>query len=512
MAKLENFPSVENVHEVLSDLNKLFKDRNALLNSMWREDKYKEFLLAENIQQLVEADKRDDAKNNRIRADLADGYEVLKARTTLKKFSNFLSPAAIPPLDLDTPIEQDDLDDASDDIEEEASAKVEKEQPQQGPKGDKGDTGSTGATPPRTPAPNININQPAQSQAPSTKLAKGGLAYPSTWTNFLNPGAQRPEEKGSSKSLESIGLVGDKNPASELTEDLGLDKYKKALTQAMGLPLKAVAAGLAGLLENINMPGEEYENTKQQIAQIAQAFDIPKPKASSVENNFSNVSNQEQLIAQGGPIESLKQWFGLAKDRDHGVSDKTFMGNTINNMQKHRQRNEMYMQMLNSGGPSLMPGGKEPLDNLSTSVNTTIDNSKSSISSIAGAAKSMSTNMSSFSNTMTSILSQTLGGIQPAEAGSTVHAQNINQLTNQVINENESLLFSNTEVIQAGAEEAMEQARAQMNSIAASVSQAKPGIGSKNPVLMKDLSESVSRYMVSAISIVSGGETGQDIL
>ena len=62
--------------------------------------------------------------------------------------------------------------------------------------------------------------------------------------NSLTPTAgQRPETKSGVKSLESLGLVGKKNVASELTEDLGLEDYKKALADAMALPLKAVAAG-----------------------------------------------------------------------------------------------------------------------------------------------------------------------------------------------------------------------------------------------------------------------------
>mgnify|MGYP003300303349 CR=1 FL=1 len=73
-------------------------------------------------------------------------------------------------------------------------------------------------------------------------LKEGGAVAPSPMQNFLNPGAQRPETKSGVKSLESLGLVGKKNVASELTEDLGLDEYKKALADAMALPLKAVAA------------------------------------------------------------------------------------------------------------------------------------------------------------------------------------------------------------------------------------------------------------------------------
>ena len=50
---MDKFPSIDDVHEVLSDLTKLFDDRNDLLKSMFKEDKYKDFLLAENMQQLA---------------------------------------------------------------------------------------------------------------------------------------------------------------------------------------------------------------------------------------------------------------------------------------------------------------------------------------------------------------------------------------------------------------------------------------------------------------------------
>ena len=68
--------------------------------------------------------------------------------------------------------------------------------------------------------------------------------------NSLTPQCPgRPETKSGVKSLESLGLVGKKNVASETTEDLGLEEYKKALADAMALPLKAVAAGLTGLMD-----------------------------------------------------------------------------------------------------------------------------------------------------------------------------------------------------------------------------------------------------------------------
>ena len=51
---MKEFPSLKDVSEILESLNKLFEDRNNLLNLMFREDKYKDFLLAESVQSLAE--------------------------------------------------------------------------------------------------------------------------------------------------------------------------------------------------------------------------------------------------------------------------------------------------------------------------------------------------------------------------------------------------------------------------------------------------------------------------
>ena len=278
MKDIDKFPSIENVHEVLSDLTGLFDDRNKLLDTMFREDKYKDFLLAENMQQLAEADKRDDSANGRIKKDLANGYEVLKAKTTMKKFANFISPGSLPPMDL---TETDDF--SEDDDYEEEEAPVEKEAPEKGEKGDKGDDGADGAdaevVKPDKPKPKSRVFSWQKQQTPKLKLAEGGAVNPSPMMNSLTPTAgQRPETKSGVKSLESLGLVGKKNVASELTEDLGLEEYKKALADAMALPLKAVAAGLAGLMDNMDVPGGETAALEGQVAKVGKTFGVKTKK------------------------------------------------------------------------------------------------------------------------------------------------------------------------------------------------------------------------------------------
>ena len=273
------FPSIDTVHETLSDLTKLFEDRNAILNSMFKEDKYKDFLLAENVQSLVEADKRDDAAGGKIRKDLANGYEILKAKTNMQKFANFISPGMLPTLDLSDQgdYDEDDLDYEDDMYDSDTSSPA----PEKGEKGDKGDAGAdaqeTVLKPPKEKKRRVFSWENPKSKS-DLKLAEGGAVAPSPMMNSLNPSYQRPESKSGVKSLESLGLVGKKNVASELTKDLGLDEYKKALADAMALPLKAVAAGLAGLLDNLDVPGDEGAAVEGQVAKVGKTFGVKTKK------------------------------------------------------------------------------------------------------------------------------------------------------------------------------------------------------------------------------------------
>ena len=518
MAELKDFPSISDVHTVLEDLNKLFEDRNALLHSMWKEDKYKDFLLAENIQQIIEADKRDDDANGRIKRDLANGFDILNAKTTMRKFSNFVNPGMIPPMDLTNPDDYDGLEEKLDQLEPPEPEVVE------GPPGKDGKDGRDGVTVAKVEPPSnkkVDITGDTgigKSQAPSKKLAAGGITMPkfNPAASFLNPGAKRPETKGSTKSLESMGLVGDKNPVSELSEDLGLDKYKKALTDAMALPMRAVAAGLSGLLDSINMPGEEYQEVRKQVDAISTAFEIPKPSAQSFGDttNITRNLQKDTLIAGGGIFSTMKSFFGLAKDRDHGVSDKTIMGGVVNSLQQRRQLLESFGED-NMGGPGLagMLSGF-PMDSLSSSVNTTISDSMTKIQSMQGGMKNMSKvmntkNVNSAVSSLSSVLNQTLGGIQPADAGSTVNTD-INNLTNQVLAQADQLFAP--EMIQSvqdlAESDQMKNVKKQMELVAQKFKIDPPDM--KDPVPEHQINP--SKYMLSSISMVLGGETVGDLL
>ena len=519
---IDKFPSIDNVHEVLSDLTGLFDDRNKLLDTMFREDKYKEFLLAENMQQLAEADKRDDSANGRIKKDLANGYEVLKAKTTMQKFANFISPSSIPPMDLTS---ADDFTD--DEATEEEEAPVEKEAPEKGEKGDKGDDGADGAdaevVKPDKPKPKSRVFSWQRQQTPKLKLAEGGAVSPSPMMNALNPSAQRPETKSGVKSLESLGLVGKKNVASELTEDLGLEEYKKALADAMALPLKAVAAGLAGLMDKVEVPGGEGAALEAQTSSVAKAFDVKAPKKKK-ENKLMN------FVQGGGIVGALGRMFGGGRKKKQQTQTQVTQSSGTESSSQVLVAGEPYdpdnptetqlavlkMQEMMKGGPSLGAGGAEhpklAPDQLSTQGDTKIDAMKNTISNITQGAKNMFMNTPQVRGikAASGFITKLLGKVQPASEGSQYERQDINNLTNQVVMNNQSNMTEKTNMMIN--DEKTEGGRAAAARLKEIVAQMQQGSGVNKPTNTIAPTEiRVSKYLAHSLTTVHGGETPHDV-
>ena len=511
----KEFPSLEDVHVILSDLTNLFEDRNAMLHTMMKEDKYKDFLLAENLQSMVEADNRDDSRRGGIKTDLANGYEILKAQTTMRKFANFINPASLPMIDLDAPIEfYDDREDQADVDEQDVVDGQDGVDGSDGIDGQPGPPGKDG-TSMSAPSSNTNLSSPSTSQTPDTKLAKGGFVNPaSPLMNSLQPSSR--SKPGDVKSLEELGLDGDANVASEFAEDLGLDKYKTALAAAMGLPLKAVAAGLGGLLSALSLPNSpEFMAAKSQISNITDAFDLPKPDmgSESSESTTNTQSKQEQLIAGGGFFSTITNLMGLAKDKDHQVSPDTPMGAAVTGIQNRRMQNDKLIEMLNgTGGPSL---DGSPPDKIYASANTHYDQTKTAITNVAESAKQIfkSTTAGAVINKTASVLNQILGGVFKADIGSQTNDQDINSLTNQVIKLNE---VSMSEMNNLVVNETMMQN--QESDMAAKVKALTTKMAMGNGITMDDKSTiaptelEVSRYLLANIGTVEGGQTAHDII
>ena len=513
------FPSIDTVHETLSDLTKLFEDRNAILNSMFKEDKYKDFLLAENVQSLVEADKRDDASGGKIRKDLANGYEILKAKTNMQKFASFISPGMLPTLDLsdEGDYDEDDLDYEDDMYDRESDTSS----PEKGEKGDKGDPGAdaqeTVLKPPKEKKRRVFSWENPKKKS-DLKLAEGGAVAPSPMMNALTPNAQRPETKSGVKSLESLGLVGKKNVASELTEDLGLDEYKKALADAMALPLKAVAAGLAGLLDSVEVP-EGGAAIEASVGSVAKAFDIPSPKKKKKEKD----KDKRNILLEAA---RLLLPFGMGARKPKPKVERRIQTTNYSNdngVISSDSSDTGFFDVPQGGPTQLTPhpgtlmgwGGashetKAP-DQLSSQGDTRMDSIRNSISNITQGAKNMfmkNTTIGRAAGAASGFITKMLGKIQPASEGSQYERQDINNLTNSVMLSNESNMAQKTSIVMGERTEGGREAATKIRELVAEMQ--KSSSTNYDTEVIAPTEIRFSKYLTSSIVTTHGGETPHD--
>jgi len=511
---INKFPTIDNVHETLSDLTKLFKDRNRILQLYFKEDRYKDFLMAENVQQLVEADKRDDSREGRIKKDLANGYEVLKAKTNMQKFANFITPGMLPTLDLS---DSADFEELLDEVEgRESAVEPVDDAPviaEKGEKGDKGEPGDTVVQPPQRVSGFDHIALPGMGQNSGLKLAEGGVVPPSPLMNAMNPSAQRPETKSGVKSLESLGLVGKKNVASELSEDLGLEEYKKALADAMALPLKAVAAGLIGLLDSVEVPGGGAEPVKKQVAQIASAFGL---SASSKESKTSETKTSEETSTKETETKKksfLSRLFNRKKKGEKKEGGKSYNPITGGSDYFHPKDMTVNPANLNNLSYSTEYRGGDQKGGDTTSTKSSKKSTKNIFSNFVQGAKNMfkMTPAGMAITAGTSILNRILGGRKPAAEGSQYAKQDINSLTNQTIEQNNEFISEKTQKMiqkpgQGGADmSGMQTAFAEMMKAS---QQGNNGIDDSNSVQPNELR--VSKYLTATLVTTHGGETPHD--
>lgn len=511
---INKFPTIDNVHETLSDLTKLFKDRNRILQLYFKEDRYKDFLMAENVQQLVEADKRDDSREGRIKKDLANGYEVLKAKTNMQKFANFITPGMLPTLDLS---DSADFEELLDEVEgRESAVEPVDDAPviaEKGEKGDKGEPGDTVVQPPQRVSGFDHIALPGMGQNSGLKLAEGGVVPPSPLMNAMNPSAQRPETKSGVKSLESLGLVGKKNVASELSEDLGLEEYKKALADAMALPLKAVAAGLIGLLDSVEVPGGGAEPVKKQVAQIASAFGL---SASSKESKTSETKTSEETSTKETETKKksfLSRLFNRKKKGEKKEGGKSYNPITGGSDYFHPKDMTVNPANLNNLTYSTEYRGGDQKGGDTTSTKSSKKSTKNIFSNFVQGAKNMfkMTPAGMAISAGTSILNRILGGRKPAAEGSQYAKQDINSLTNQTIEQNNEFISEKTQKMiqkpgEGGADmSGMQTAFAEMMKAS---QQGNNGIDDSNSVQPNELR--VSKYLTATLVTTHGGETPHD--
>ena len=470
--------------------------------------------MAENVQQLVEADKRDDSREGRIKKDLANGYEVLKAKTNMQKFANFITPGMLPTLDLS---DSADFEELLDEVEgRESAVEPVDDAPviaEKGEKGDKGEPGDTVVQPPQRVSGFDHIALPGMGQNSGLKLAEGGVVPPSPLMNAMNPSAQRPETKSGVKSLESLGLVGKKNVASELSEDLGLEEYKKALADAMALPLKAVAAGLIGLLDSVEVPGGGAEPVKKQVAQIASAFGL---SASSKESKTSETKTSEETSTKETETKKksfLSRLFNRKKKGEKKEGGKSYNPITGGSDYFHPKDMIVNPRNLNNLSYSTEYRGGDQKGGDTTSTKSSKKSTKNIFSNFVQGAKNMfkMTPAGMAITAGTSILNRILGGRKPAAEGSQYAKQDINSLTNQTIEQNNEFISEKTQKMiqkpgEGGADmSGMQTAFAEMMKAS---QQGNNGIDDSNSVQPNELR--ISKYLTATLVTTHGGETPHD--
>ena len=296
----------------------------------------------------------------------------------------------------------------------------------------------------------------------------GGVSNPpSTSSSKVKTGGLTPKDKSSTKSLEETGFddTVQKNISNKLEEDFKIDpRLKKAFGASLALPMKAAAAGLMGLLSKIPaispsiitnvgnfmskvgkslglFTATTIDNSSKQFAenkggnnlwnQIGSALGMHQ----KVEGEKETPTRRFGLLpkdrmpkkgtlpgaGQGGSgvLSTVKNFFGLAKDRDHQVSPTTMMGGVVNNLQKRRMMIEMF-------GDESMGGGINQGGTMGGMMNIMNDLS-SSMQSIQGGG-----NFKEISKNLVTNLS----GV----ANSSSTKSMITDLTNTVINEGNSLM------------------------------------------------------------------------
>lgn len=285
------FPTIADVNETLSNVKKLVEDRNALINFYFGDDIYKDFLLAERLQDIAEADRRDDRTTvSNVNLDQTDVYQEA---STFKRFSNFLNPGDLRDVDLDpiTPGIMGAAERAARDAKDKKVRSADEEKNWQrwidnainrsrGGGSTPGGGGGGGSNPSTTRQASGGLISGTSALMPpvsSVSAAPAGAA----------PGGSQVE------SLKEAGFTDySKNISEKLDESLDIDgSLKKALASAVALPLRSVASGLMDLMASLPIhTKEQLDAVSQNINYLSNVFGLPKPQLQNAPSSSSQLS------------------------------------------------------------------------------------------------------------------------------------------------------------------------------------------------------------------------------
>ena len=399
----DKYIGIENLSHTVNSMTALLDDRNALLNSMFKKDVYNDFLM-------------DEASQGGTGGAGVDNVSAVGG--------------GVP--NLSVPMMPDNKEYVN---VQQAS-------------GGGGSVGGASTNPSSGGTQNYNkggVSSPSIKSPKSRGQTSSGLA---------------PHDKSSTKSLAETGFddTVEKNISNKLETDFKIDpRLKKAFGDSLALPLKAAGAALMGLIAKIPNIVPMISNVGNFITKIGSSLGLFN--TSSTDNSTSNLAQNtsknnltEEIsgknrffspppITQGAPpplagsnfvknkrsdvnpgggqggggmLSTVKNFFGLAKDKDHQVSPTTMMGGVVNNLQKRRMMLEMFGDESIGGGTT---GGLMNIMNDLTSSMSTIQSGDS----FKNISKNLVTNMSGIANSNST-------------------KSMISELTNNVINEGNELL------------------------------------------------------------------------
>ena len=390
----DKYIGIEVLSNTVNSMTEMIDDRNGLLNSMFKKDVYNDFLMSEAAQGGVGGAGVD----NEAISSMGGGAP-----------------------DLSTPM---------------MSATT-------------GDDGGSVSARESIGSGNIGGASDNGASNPTTNYKAGGVSTtPSTSSSKVRSSGLSSGDKSSTKSLEETGFndTVEKNISNKLEEDFKIDpRLKKAFGDSLALPMKAAAAGLMGLLSKIPaispsiitnvgnfmskvgkslglFTATTIDNSSKQFAenkggnnlwnQIGSALGMHQ----KVEGEKETPTRRFGLLpkdrmpkkgtlpgaGQGGSgvLSTVKNFFGLAKDRDHQVSPTTMMGGVVNNLQKRRMMIEMFGDESMGGGINqggTMGGMMNIMNDLSSSMQSMQTSgsfneiSKNLVTNMSGVANSSST-------------------------------------------------------------------------------------------------------------------------
>ena len=390
----DKYIGIEVLSNTVNSMTEMIDDRNGLLNSMFKKDVYNDFLMSEAAQGGVGGAGVD----NEAISSMGGGAP-----------------------DLSTPM---------------MSATT-------------GDDGGSVSARDSIGSGNIGGASDNGASNPTTNYKAGGVSTtPSTSSSKIKSSGLSSGDKSSTKSLEETGFndTVEKNISNKLEEDFKIDpRLKKAFGDSLALPMKAAAAGLMGLLSKIpaispslvtnvgnfmtsvgsslglfstaSVDNSTQQSTENQggnnlWSQIGAALGLGKKEegketptktfGSGLRGMNSEKGKGLPGAGQGGPsvVSTVKNFFGLAKDKDHQVDPSTIMGGVVNNLQKRRMMIEMFGEQSMGGGMNqggTMGGMMNIMNDLSSSMQSMQTSgsfneiSKNLVTNMSGVANSSST-------------------------------------------------------------------------------------------------------------------------